>query len=127
MEMRGADNKGCDWQVKGNLCSRSQSIIMFAGVIQNGISPVTPRMNLSCSNSQWPVFKSLQLQGCEVLAHFLGSSPDGLELPYHHFTLGKSDVQISSLSLLHDSLLLPLFLQGLCLILVLLYRTLSPF
>lgn len=65
------------------------SISTTPKVIQNGISPVTPRMNLTCPNSQWPVFKSLQLKGCEVLAHFLGSQPADFELPNHRFTLDK--------------------------------------
>ena len=69
-------------------------VIFFVEVIQNGISPVTPRMNLTCPNSQWPVFKSLQLKGCEVLAHFLGSQPADFELPNHRFTLGKYGLNI---------------------------------
>ena len=66
-------------------------ILLFTGGAQNGISPITPKMNLTCPNSQFPVFKFLQLKGCEVLAHFLGSRPQDVELPNYQFSLGKED------------------------------------
>ncbi|KAL4222923.1 DNA-binding protein rif1 [Mactra antiquata] len=44
-------------------------------MIKPGASPVTPHLKLTGSGSlQYPVFKSLQLRGCEVLARFLGST-----------------------------------------------------
>lgn len=57
----------------------------------NGPSPKTPRMNLSGSGvgSSYPRIPSLQLKGCEVLAHFLGSVPEDLDVPKFSFSLDQ--------------------------------------
>lgn len=48
-------------------------------------------MNLSGSGvgSSYPRIPSLQLKGCEVMAHFLGSVPEDLDVPKFSFSLGK--------------------------------------
>ncbi|KAL5006938.1 hypothetical protein ScPMuIL_015744 [Solemya velum] len=71
-------------QIPGTTPSK---FLSFTGALGTGSSPVTPRINLPSSGSQFSTFPALQLAGCEVLAHFLGSIPDDLDLPPYSFTL----------------------------------------
>ncbi|XP_060066107.1 telomere-associated protein RIF1-like [Ylistrum balloti] len=57
--------------------------------LKNGTSPITPQMNLGVlgSSSAPPVIPNLQLKGCEVLAHILGSLPNDLDFPCPSYTM----------------------------------------
>ncbi|XP_056007115.1 telomere-associated protein RIF1-like isoform X2 [Ostrea edulis] len=65
--------------------------------LTNGTSPRTPRMNLSGGNSIGTAYlkiPSLQLKGCEVLAHFLGGLTDDVDVPKHSFSLDPLTYEI---------------------------------
>ncbi|OWF47711.1 telomere-associated protein RIF1-like isoform X2 [Mizuhopecten yessoensis] len=57
--------------------------------LKTGTSPITPQMNLSVlgSSSAPPVIPALQLKGCEILAHILGSLPSDLDFPRPNYTM----------------------------------------
>ncbi|XP_033762352.1 LOW QUALITY PROTEIN: telomere-associated protein RIF1-like [Pecten maximus] len=57
--------------------------------LKNGTSPITPQMNLSTlgSSSAPPVIPSLQLKGCEILAHILGNLPNDIDFPRPSYTV----------------------------------------
>ena len=64
------------------------SNIFITENMKPGTSPVTPYLKLSGAGHQdFPVFQSLQLLGCEALAHFLGSTEAGEA--QHKFRLGN--------------------------------------
>ncbi|KAK3108131.1 hypothetical protein FSP39_001720 [Pinctada imbricata] len=62
-----------------------------ANILQNGASPITPRLNLPGSGGQsktpQPSFLSIQLKGCEILVHFLGHPKVQTDLPAYTFTI----------------------------------------
>ena len=59
-----------------------------------GTSPATPRLSLDSTSSSGVQYKSVQLQGCEMLALMLGQGMDDTDNPSPSFTVTKpqSDV-----------------------------------